>query len=453
MRGFKGIVSFSLLVAFSVTATFGQSAHFDVSGMDTKTAACADFYQYANGGWLAANPIPAAYSAWGVANILNEKTRDTLHEILEAAAKNTAAKKGSNEQKVGDYFASCMDEVKIEAEGLKPIQAELDLIDKIADQKSLQAAIGHMHSYGYNALFGSGSNRDFKNASETIIGISQGGLGLPTRDYYLAEDARLKSIRDEYVKHVARMFELTGDDAAKAAGEAQAVMTLETKLAQASKAPVELRDPEKLYHRMPMAAVKELAPAFDWMSYFQTVGNSKADVNVATPDFFKAMNTELTATSIADWKTYLRWNLINRAASGLTAKLVDEDFHFKGTILSGANENLPRWKRCVSATDGALGEALGAVYVQKAFTPAAKQRALTMVRNLEAALQSDISTLSWMSESTRKQAIIKLNTFMNKIGYPDKWRDYSALPIDRSVYQTNRFRVTKFNEDRDWARI
>ena len=452
MRGLRGIVSSLLVVAFSITS-IAQSAHFDVAGMDTKTAACADFYQYANGGWLAANPIPAAYSAWGVANILDEKTRDTLHEILEAAAKNTAAKKGSNEQKVGDYFASCMDEAKIEAEGLKPIQAELDLIDKIADQKSLQAAIAHMHSYGYNALFGSGSNRDFKNASETTIGIFQGGLGLPTRDYYFKDDARSKSIRDEYVKHVAKMFELMGDDATKAASEAQAVMALETKLAQASKAPVELRDPEKRYHRMPMTAVKDIAPAFDWVAYFQTVGHSKADVNVATPDFFKAMNTELTATSIADWKTYLRWNLINRAASGLTAKLVDEDFHFKGTILQGAKENLPRWKRCVNATDGALGEALGAVYVEKAFNAAAKQRALTMVRNLEAALKSDITTLSWMSEPTRKQAIVKLEAFMNKIGYPDKWRDYSTLPVDRSAYQTNRFRVSKFNEDRDWDKI
>jgi len=453
MKVFRAIVSLTLVAAFSVTAIVGQSAHFDTAGMDTKTAACADFYQYANGGWLAANPIPAAYSAWGVANILNEKTRDTLHEILEAAAKNTAAKKGSNEQKVGDYFASCMDEAKIEAEGLKPIQAKLDLIDKIADQKSLQAAIAHMHSYGYNALFGSGSNRDFKNASETTIGIFQGGLGLPTRDYYFKDDPRSKSIRDEYVKHVAKMFELMGDDAAKAAGEAQAVMALETKLAQASKAPVELRDPEKLYHRMPMMSVKDVAPAFDWVAYFQTVGHSKADVNVATPDFFKAMNTELTATSIADWKTYLRWNLINRAASGLSAKIVDEDFHFKGTVLQGAKENLPRWKRCVSATDGALGEALGAVYVEKAFNAAAKQRALTMVRNLEAALKSDISTLSWMSEPTRKQAIVKLEAFMNKIGYPDKWRDYSTLSVDRSAYQTNRFRVSKFNEDRDWAKI
>lgn len=451
MKSFRGIISLTLAVTFSVTAIVGQSAHYDTAGMDTKTAACADFYQYANGGWLAANPIPAAYSAWGVANILNEKTRDTLREILEAEAKNTAAKKGSNEQKVGDYFASCMDEAKIEAEGIKPIQAELDLIDKIADQKSLQMAIAHMHSYGYNALFGSGANRDFKNASETIIGISQGGLGLPTRDYYFKDDS--KPIRDEYVKHVAKMFELMGDDTAKAASEAQAVMTLETKLADASKSPVELRDLEKFYHRMPMTSVKDVAPAFDWVAYFQTVGHSKADVNVSTPDFFKAMNTELTATSIADWKSYLRWNLINRAASGLSAKFVDEDFHFKGTILSGAKENLPRVKRCVSATDGALGEALGAVYVQKAFTPAAKQRALTMVRNLEAALKSDITTLSWMSEPTRKQAIVKLEAFMNKIGYPDMWRDYSTLPVDRSSYQTNRFRVNKFNEERDWAKI
>src|SRR3989440_799606 len=453
MKGLKAIVSLSLVAAFSVTAIVGQTAHFDVAGMDTNTSACADFYQYANGGWLAANPISAAYPAWGVANVLNEKNRDVVHEILEAAAKKTAAKKGSNEQKVGDYYASCMDEAKIEADGLKPIQAELDLINKVTDQKSLQAEITHLHSYGYNALFGSGSNRDFKNASETIIGISQGGLSLPTRDYYLKTDDRSKSIRDEYVKHVAKMFELMGDDAAKAASEAQAVMTLETKLAGGSKLPVELRDPEKLYHRMPMTAVKDAAPAFDWMGYFQAVAHSKADVNVATPDFFKVMNTELTATSIDDWKTYLRWNIINRAASGLSAKFVDEDFHFKGTVLQGAKENLPRWKRCVAGTDGAMGEALGAVYVQKAFPPSAKERALTMVRNLEAALKSDITTLSWMSDATRKQAIVKLDAFLNKIGYPDKWRDYSALNVDRSSYQTNRLRVGKFNEDRDWAKV
>src|SRR5215831_15276560 len=403
MKGFRGLVTLLLVTAFSVTAVFGQSAHFDVSGMDTRASACADFYQYANGGWLAANPIPPAYSAWGVANILNEHNRDVLHEILEAAAKNTAASKGSSEQKIGDYYASCMDEAKIEAEGLKPIQPELDLIAKVSDQKSLQVELAHLHSLGYNALFGSGSNRDFKNAAEVTIGIFQGGLGLPTRDYYFADDDRSKGIRDEYVKHVAKMFELMGDDAAKAASEAAAVMTLETKLAEASLPPVELREPEKLYHRMHQGDVKTLAPTFDWLAYFRTVGHTTADVNVATPEFFKAMDKQLTETSIADWQTYLRWNIINRAATGLPAKFVDEDFHFKGTVLQGARENLPRWKRCVSATDGALGEALGAVYVQKAFPPAAKERALQMVRNLEAALKSDITTLSWMSPETRKK--------------------------------------------------
>jgi len=452
MKALRGIVSLLLVVAFSVTAIVGQSG-FSVANMDTKTAACTDFYQYANGGWLATNPIPAAYPAWGVANVLAEKNRDVVHEILEAAAKNTAAKKGSNDQKVGDYYASCMDEAKIEADGLKPIQAELDLISKVSDQKSLQAEIAHLHTFGYNAVFGAGSNRDFKNAADVTIGIVQGGLGLPTRDYYFNSDDRSKMIRDEYVKHIAKMFELMGDDPAKAASEAQAVMTLETKLAESSLPPVEMRNPEKLYHRMPQAEVKTLAPTFDWIGYFRTVGHTTADVNVATPEFFKAMDKQLTETSIGDWQTYLRWNIINRAAAALSAKFVDEDFHFKGTVLQGSKENLPRWKRCVSATDGAIGEALGEVYVQKAFPPAAKERALTMVRNLEAALKSDITTLSWMSDETRKKAILKLDAFMNKIGYPDKWRDYSTLTIDRSSYQTNRFRVYEFNEKRDWAKI
>jgi len=255
----KAFVACGLVMAFSVAASFGQSSHYDVNNMDTKASACTDFYQYANGGWLAANPIPAAYPAWGLANILNEKNRDVLHEILEAAAKNSSVSKGSNEQKVGDYYASCMDEVKIEAAGLQPMQAEFDLVARVNDQKSLQAEIGHLHAMGYNAAFGSGSIQDFKNSTEVIAVLIQGGLGLPNRDYYFKTDDRSKSIRDEYVKHVAKMFELMGDDAAKAVGGSQAVMTLETKLAESSKPPVEMRDTEKLYHRMAMTAVKDVA--------------------------------------------------------------------------------------------------------------------------------------------------------------------------------------------------
>lgn len=454
MKVFKTLVSLLLAVTFGVTAIVGQSSHFDIAGMDTKTSACADFYQYANGGWLAANPIPAAYPAWGVANVLDEKNREALHEILEDAAKNTTARKGSNEQKVGDYYAACIDEAKIETDGLKTIQAEIDLIAKIKDQAALQKEIAHLHSIGINAAFGSGSNQDFKNSAEVTAGISQGGLGLPNRDYYFKTDDKSQLIRDEYLKHVAKMFELIGDDPAKAAAQARAIMKLETKLAEGSKTPVELRDPEQNYHRMRMAQLSEVAPAIDWVAYFQGTGlMQKPDVNVGQPDFFKALNTQMTATPIADWQTYLRWNLINGTASALSKQFVDEDFHFKGTILQGSKENLPRWRRCVTATDRAMGEALGAVYVQKAFPPAAKARALEMVRNLEAALKSDLSTLNWMGEATRKQAIVKLEAFLNKIGYPDKWRDYSTLTIDRGSYVANRLRVAKFNEERDWNKI
>src|SRR5438067_810689 len=450
----KVFIAVTLVMAFSVAATFGQAAHFDVAGMDTKAAACTDFYQYANGGWLAANPIPAAFPAWGVGNVLNEHNRDVLHDILEAAAKNVGSRRGSNEQKIGDYYFACMEDAKIEAEGLKPIQSELDLIAKINDQAALQTEFRHLHSMGLNAGFFSGSTHDAKNAAEVIAGIFQGGLGLPDRDYYLKTDEKSKAIRDEYLKHMAKMFELMGDDAAKAAGEAQTVMALETKLAEASKTRVERRDPQKNYHRMTLAQMKDVAPTFDWPAYFQRIGLSqKADVNVAQPEFFKAFDQQLTATPLADWQTYLRWNLINNAAAYLSSKFVAEDFHFKGTVIQGAKENLPRWKRCVANTDRVLGEALGEVYVRKAFPPAARARALEMVHNLEAALKSDIGTLSWMSDATRKQAIVKLDAFLNKIGYPDKWRDYSALRIDRTSLVGNRLRYGPFEERRDWAKV
>lgn len=451
----KSVVAVIALLALGAATMFGQTNHgFDLSSLDKNTPACTNFYQYANGGWLAANPIPAAYPSWGVGNVLNEKNRDVLHDILEAAAKNTTAAKGSSEQKVGDYYSSCMDEAKIESEGLKPLAEEFARIAAVKDKKTLEAEIAHLHSLGINALFVSDSTQDFKNSAEVTAEIFQGGLGMPDRDYYTKTDEKSQHVRDEYLKHVARMFELMGDDATKTAAEAQSVMALETKLAEASLTRVELRNPEKLYHRMAMAKVQEVAPGFDWITYFQQMGvPQKADVNVATPDFFKAMDQRLSTVSMPDWQTYLRWQLINAAASGLSAKFVDEDFNFKGKVLTGSKENLPRWKRCVVATDRALGEALGEVYVKTAFPPAAKARALDMVRNLEAALKSDISTLSWMGEATRKQAIVKLDAFLNKIGYPDRWRDYSSLKPDRGAYITNRFRATAFEKRRQLNKI
>jgi len=454
MKNWKVFVALTLLIALGV-ATVGQNTHnYDLASLDKNTSACTDFYQYANGGWLAANPIPAAYPAWGVANILNEKTRDLLREILEAAAKNTNAPKGSSEQKVGDYYATCMDEAKVEADGIKPLEPEFAHIAKVSDQKSLQEEIAHLHKLGDSVLFNSGSNQDFKNSAEVTAGIIQGGLGLPNREYYTKTDDRSKAVRDEYVKHVAKMFELMGDDPTKGAAEAQTVMAMETKMAEASLTPVELRDPEKLYHRTTMANMKDVTAGFDWPGYFAAIGvPQKPDVNVATPKFFSEMGTWLSATPIADWQTYLRWHLINAHAAALSSKFVEEDFNFKGKVLQGSKENLPRWKRCVSGTDRVLGEALGEVYVKKAFPPAAKASALEMVKNLEAALKDDINTLSWMSEPTRKQAIIKLDAFLNKIGYPDKWIDYSALNIDRGPYVLNRWRADAFANKRDLDKI
>ncbi len=451
----RTFISCALLVTLTVATLFGQSSHkIDPSTFDKNTPACTDFYQYVNGGWLVANPIPPAFPSWGLGNILNEKNRDLLHDILEAAAKNTSARKGSNEQKVGDYYASCMDEAKIEAEGLKPLAGEFDGIARIKDQKTLQAEIAHLHFLGINALFVDGSNQDFKNSAEVTAGVFQGGLGLPDRDYYTKTDDRSKMIRDQYLKHVAKMFELMGDDPGKAASEAQTIMALETKLAEASMTRVELRDPQKLYHRMNLTQLHDLAPTFDWAVFFKGIGlTQKADVNVGTPDFFKTMDQQLTSVPIADWQTYLRWHLINNTATSLSAAFVDEDFNFNRRILQGAREMLPRWKRCVAATNTALGEALGEVYVRKAFPPTAKARVLEMIRNLKTALNSDIRTLSWMGDATRKQAIIKLEGIVDKIGYPDKWIDYSSLEIDRGAYVSNRLRSTQFAEYRDLKKI
>lgn len=451
----KSLTATLLLLTFTFASVFGQTNHgYDRASLDPNTAACTDFYQYANGGWMAANPIPGAYSSWGVANLLDERNRDMLHEILEAAAKNTKAPKGSSEQKVGDYYATCMDEAKVEADGLKPLATELDRIAKIKDQKSLQDEIGRLHSMGINVLFGAGSTQDFKNSAEVTAEVDQGGLGLPDRDYYLKTDEKSTHIKEEYVKHVAKMLELMGDDAAKAAAETQTILALETKLAEASMTRVERREPANVYHRMTVAQLRELAGGFDWPTYFKTIGvPPNTDVNVTSPGFFKAMNLQLTSVPLTDWQTYLRWHLINNTAQQLPAKFVDEDFNFKGKVLQGSKENLPRWKRCVAGTDRVLGEALGEVYVKKAFPPTAKARALEMVRNLEAALKTDITTLSWMSEPTRKQAIVKLDAFLNKIGYPDKWRDYSSLEVDRSSYLANRFRAGAFGKRRDLNKI
>lgn len=444
---------FALSLAFVVAAGPTAEHGLDLANLDRSVAPCVDFNKFANGGWMARNAIPAAYPSWGNFNELAEKNRDVLHQILEDAAQDTQAKPGSNEQKVGDFYAACMDTNRVEAEGTQEIQPEFDRIAQVRDAAGLQVEITRLQGFGVRAPFAVGSRQDFKDSTKVTGEIDQGGLGMPDRDYYTKDDAKSKQTREEYLKHVEKMFELLGDDPAKSADESKTVMDMETRLAKASMTRVERRQPELRYHPKGIAEIQTLAPNFDWQQYFGAVGLAeKGDVNVVAPDFFKEFNRQLTEVPLADWKVYLRWHVLNLAAPYLSSKIVDEDFHFTGMILTGTKENLERWKRCVRYTDRAMGEALGQVYVEKAFPPEAKARALEMVRNLESALQNDISTLAWMGEATRKQAIEKLDAFMNKIGYPEKWRDYSSLSVDRQSFVLDIARADVFEFRREIAK-
>ncbi|HEV7683773.1 MAG TPA: M13 family metallopeptidase [Pyrinomonadaceae bacterium] len=451
----KSFVAFALLLAFSLTTVFGQSQRgYDPANMDKSAAACTDFYQYANGNWLNNTAIPGAYSSWGAFNILAEDNRKTLHDILEEAAKKTNAAKGSNEQKIGDYYASCLDEAKREAEGMKPLVPELARIDKIQNIKGVQAEIAYLHRHGVPTLFGYGSLPDLKNSAMVLGATGQGGLSLPNRDYYTKTDETSVKLRDEFVKHVATMFQLVGDSAEQAAKNAQAVLALQTRLAQNSRTPVELRDPTTQYHLMTPAQLKELTPNFSWADYRRDVGAPiTGDINVTHPEFFTAVDKMFTEVPVADWKTYLRWHLITAAAPSLSSKFEIENFNFFGKTLEGRKEQLPRWRRCVSATDASLGEALGQVYVARSFTPESKARMQALVNNLIAAFREHLLKLDWMGDDTRKQAIVKLDAFKQKIGYPDKWIDYSRLSVSRESYLANVLRSSEFDQMRDFAKI
>jgi putative endopeptidase len=322
------------------------------------------------------------------------------------------------------------------------------------NEADLQAEAAKLQREGVGVLFRFSANQDAKDSTQVVGSASQGGLGLPEREYYLKQDDKSKQLREAYVKHVAKMFELLGDSADTAAAEGTAVLGIETALANASMKNTDLRDPEKTYHRMRLAGLRTMAPNFDWESYFKAMGRPDLkEINVGQPDFFTALDAQLTKTPIADWKTYYRWHLVNSSANGLPEKFVDEEFDFRGKTLTGAKEIQPRWKRCVQSTDRSIGEALGQLYVQKYFRPDAKAHALVMVHNLLTALHDDLQTLSWMSPETRSQATAKLEAFAVKIGYTDKWRDYSALKIDRASFLGNERRAAAFDSQRRLAKI
>jgi len=423
----------------------------DAASRDTTCSPCKDFDQYANGGWRSTFVLPAAYSRFGAFTEVADRNQQVLLGIVTRAAAKKA-KPGSDEARLGAYWSSCMDSTAAEQAGLAPVQPLLTAVDGMASTAELARQVGWFHAHGVGTLFGFFGNQDAKNSERVIAHASQGGLGLPDRDYYTKTDSASAALRTQYVAHMGRIFALAGEDEASAGRHADAVMALETALAKASMTNVQRRDPNATYHLMPTDSLLAITPHFAWKDYFDGRMKHPDEVNVTQPDFFRALDGLLAETPLDTWKAYLRWAALSDAAPTLTQAFADEDFRFT-SLLTGAKEQQPRWKRCLMATDRDLGDVLGKAYVAEAFPPKARARALELVHNLEAALHDRIGTLEWMSEATRTAAAGKLAAFDEKIGYPDKWRDYSKVEIRRGPMFANRLAARSAESARNMDRI
>ena len=430
-----------------------QSKPLDPANMNTSVSACSDFFEYANGGWIRQNPVPPAFSIWGGFSELSESNNGALLSILEAAAKNKDPRRSANIRKLGDYYASCMDSVGAERAGVSPVRPLLNRINTIRSTAALQRTIGRLHGAGNGVLFGFGSRQDSKNTTSVIAAAGQGGLGLPDRDYYLRTDPASVALRNKYQDHIAALFRLAGDPDAQASSDAANIVAFETALAKASLTRVQRRNPQLTYNKMTPSELAAMTPHFSWTTFFADEGNRNIPaVIVDAPNFFKAVDSLIVNAPLDTWKAYLRWNVLSRAAPQLSSAFANESFRFSQS-LTGAREQLPRNKRCAQATDQALGDALGQEYVRTRFTPQAKARALEMVRNMEAMFNERIGGLQWMSDATKPQARAKLNAYVNKIGYTDKWLDYSAIPISRRSFYANNLAVRSWRERRDIGKI
>lgn len=436
------------LLSLSLT-TLGQSKAFDPANLDRTADACVDFYQFANGGWLKRTEIPPTESRWGTFNILADRNNAMLKEVLETAARSKA-KPGTNARLIGDFYAACMDEAGIEKAGLQPIEPFLNSIDGIKTIDDLKKQIAELQNNGFPAVFSFGAGPDLKNSNLVILNAGQGGLTLPNRDYYTQTDAKSIEIRQRFVQYVSNMFKLLGEDPQRAAADAEKILQLQTRLANASLTPVERRNPDNNYNKISIAAAGELTPHFSWTEFlsYRNIPPT-GEINIAPPKFFKELDAMLTDVSLDDWKIYLRWTVLNAAAPSLPKAFADENFDFFGRYLSGQKERQPRWKTCVRSTDAVLGEALGMEYAKRAFKPAAKARMNVLIDNLMAALKDRIANLDWMSPETKVQAQAKLATFKRKIGYPDVLRGYKGLEIKRDSYARNLMRSNAFQVRRN----
>jgi endothelin-converting enzyme/putative endopeptidase len=457
MPAFKNPTAVFLVVALPGLAAAAdvpaRVPGFDPTAIDRSTPACADFYQFACGNWTARNPVPPDRARWGRFDELAERNQAALRGILEKVQANDPGR-AAIDQKIGDQYAACMDEGAIEVKGIAGLKPELDRIAGLGSKAGMPSELAHLHEGGVDAAFRFGSVPDFKDANSVIAGTDQGGLGLPDRDYYLKDDAKSVELRTKYLAHVQKMLERSGEPAAAAAADARAVMDLETALARASLERVKRRDPANIYHKMKVADLQALTTAFDWAAYLAAAaGPPVSELNVTVPDFYKAFNAQLDGVPLDAWKAYLRWHLLHENADLFPAAFVNENFAFYGQALTGAKELRPRWKRCVAVVDREMGEALGRRYVEATFGEEGKTRTLKMVSALEAALERDLKTLPWMTDATKTQALGKLHAIANKIGYPDRWRDYSSLRIARGDALGNELRAEEFAVRRDLAKI
>ena len=418
----------------------------DVSNFDSTVSPGNDFFHFANGSWIKKNPIPADQVIWGSFSILRDNNKKNLHQLVDDASAKKDAKKGSVEQLVGDFYFSAMDTVTIEKLGAEPIKPEMENIDKLADINSVLAYVANLQKWGSGAMFSFYPGQDPKNSEVVVPQIYQGGLSLPDRDYYLKKDEASQTIRTQFVEHVVNMFKLYGLDAATAKKYAEVVLRIETGLASASMTRVELRDPFKTYHKVLISDLNTMTPSINWEVMLKNMEvTGKFDYLVlGQPDFLKQLEKQLKGNKIDDWKIYLKWNLLNLAGNVLSNNFVNEDFNFNNKILSGQQEIQTRWKRMVPMTDGLLGDALGQLYVAKFFPPEAKKKADELVSNLITVYNEHIEKLDWMSDATKVKAKEKLNAITRKIGYPDKWKDYAGLEINRESFFKNLMNATQW---------
>jgi endothelin-converting enzyme/putative endopeptidase len=471
MRKYFVCLSFVLVAGLSLANAQAPSAQpssgpelpyspsLDVSSMDKSVDPCVDLYTFSCGGWQKKNPIPPDQTSWSVYGKLYEDNLTFLRGMLEQAAQPDKERNAVT-QKIGDFYAACMDEAAVEKRGLAAIQPQLDSIAQIKSAKEITPVVAHLqltysgYSYSSSILFAAGSTQDPDDSEHVIADVDQGGLGMPDRDYYIKDDAKSKETREHYLQHVQKVFELVGDSPAAAKKNAATVMRLETAMAKASLTRVQRRDPHELVHKMKVADLTQLAPNFDWVAYYREMHYPEFPIlNVDAPAFIKELNRLLTSESIDNWKTYLRFHVADISSPYLSSPFVEENFEFYRKYLRGATEMQPRWKRCVQYVDHDLGEALGQVYVAKVFSPELKQSTVDMVRRIEDAMGQRIRALDWMSPETKQQALVKLAGIRNKIGYPDKWRDYSSVKIVRDDFAGNVERTHQFENRRDINKI